>query len=379
VVLCAAQMISYGSKSVAALLCCAAMIVGCGVPRNNGGTGGGSAGGSAGGGSGGSGGGSSAGGGSVDAGTTDAGSTDAGPSDAGSSDGGTASQATDIAFAAFSPWTGIVGAEVGPMVVRVTDASSNPVEGVTVTWAVTGSNGSVESRTSETNAYGVTWIHAWLGAANAGVNTFSASVPGLHGSPVSFLAKAAILFEPLSGNGQTGVAGTALPYPLAVAVMDGNREPVPDIDVRWSGAVSPQMTATNMGGIAMVNATLTHGGANTFVAMLPDLRGLFFVATGAQVIALQTGNNQMASVGAPFPSPLAVRVDDGSGNPVRGINVTWAAQAGQGLVSPMSTTTDDAGIAIAYATAGAQGQNTFAASVPGLAGSPVMFVETSAP
>jgi hypothetical protein len=75
-----------------------------------------------------------------------------------------------------------------PLVVLVTDESGNAVPGVTVTWAAQ-AGGNVSASTVETSSSGrasVTWT---LGPA-VGQQTATATVAGLQGSPVTFVATA---------------------------------------------------------------------------------------------------------------------------------------------------------------------------------------------
>jgi len=82
-------------------------------------------------------------------------------------------------------------AEVGTPVavqpkVRVTDAGGNPVEDVTVTFAVASGGGSVLGATSITAADGTAEVGAWTLGPDAGANTLTATVAGV--SPVTFTA-----------------------------------------------------------------------------------------------------------------------------------------------------------------------------------------------
>ncbi|MCA6451356.1 MAG: Ig-like domain-containing protein, partial [Chitinophagaceae bacterium] len=76
--------------------------------------------------------------------------------------------------------------------VLVTDASGNPVSGVTVTFTVTAGGGSVTGATATSNANGIATVGSWTLGPNVGTNnnTLQASSVGLTGSPVSFTATA---------------------------------------------------------------------------------------------------------------------------------------------------------------------------------------------
>ena len=84
-----------------------------------------------------------------------------------------------------------------PLTVSVTDASSNPIGGVTVTWAVTGGGGSVSPAGGPTNAQGAASAE-WTVGTSPGPQTLTASVSGL--TPVTFTATATASVEAQMGQ-----------------------------------------------------------------------------------------------------------------------------------------------------------------------------------
>ncbi len=74
-----------------------------------------------------------------------------------------------------------------PFIVKVTDAGSNPVPGVPVTFLVTAGNGTLTATTVVTNAQGLASSLLTLGAT-PGSNIVTATATGLSGSPVTFTA-----------------------------------------------------------------------------------------------------------------------------------------------------------------------------------------------
>ena len=72
--------------------------------------------------------------------------------------------------------------------VQVTDASGNPVVGVTVTFTVTAGGGSVTGGSSPTGLGGIAQVTSWTLGTVAGSNTLDASVGSL--APVAFEAAA---------------------------------------------------------------------------------------------------------------------------------------------------------------------------------------------
>jgi len=124
----------------------------------------------------------------------------------------TADGATNLTLAGGNSQTDTIGAMLAtPYTVRVTDAFSNPVAGVIVTWAVTGGGGSITPG-SPTNSGGIADATRILGnTVGANVQTASATVSGLNGSLVTFTATAK------SGNA-TNVRFTTQPSSTLVGV-----------------------------------------------------------------------------------------------------------------------------------------------------------------
>ncbi len=82
--------------------------------------------------------------------------------------------------------TDTITATLQPYVVRVTNASGNPVAGVTVSWSISGSNGgSLSATSSQTNASGLASVTHTLGTV-VGSWSVLAAVAGLQGSPITF-------------------------------------------------------------------------------------------------------------------------------------------------------------------------------------------------
>ena len=90
---------------------------------------------------------------------------------------------------------GLVGYNVNIRpAVAVTDASSNPVPGAVVTFAVTGGGGSGTRLVDTTNNSGVAQVGSWQLGSSAGVNAMTATVTGLTGggNPVTFADTGAV-------------------------------------------------------------------------------------------------------------------------------------------------------------------------------------------
>jgi plastocyanin len=90
-------------------------------------------------------------------------------------------------------------------------------------------------------------------------------------------------------------------------------------------------------------------------------------------IAKTAGDGQEGRVGQTLVDPVVVTVTD-NGAPAVGETVTWSITAGGGTIAPTSVTTDADGHASSSWTLGtASGAQAAQASLPGAAGSPLIF------
>ncbi len=87
----------------------------------------------------------------------------------------------------------------------------------------------------------------------------------------------------VSGDNQTGVAGTALASPLVLAVMDANKNPVPGVSVTFTGtnaSVNPASPQTDSSGHASTQVTLGNiPGPASVTAGVTGLPSVTFHAT----------------------------------------------------------------------------------------------------
>ncbi|MEZ0229956.1 MAG: Ig-like domain-containing protein [Planctomycetota bacterium] len=189
----------------------------------------------------------------------------------------------------------------------------------------------------------------------------------------------------VSGNNQTGPAGTALPTPFVVVVKDAAGSGVTGFNVVFAvtaggGTLSATTVATNAQGQASTTLRLGAApGANTVTASGTGLTAVTFGATGtagaAASVALASGNNQSGTAGQALAAPFVVTVRDANQNAVSGVSVTFAVTAGAGTLSATSVATNAQGQASATLTLGpaAGATNMATATAAGLAGSPVTF------
>src|SRR5213082_2575442 len=102
---------------------------------------------------------------------------------------GTAGNAGSIAVSGGDKQTATVNSAVAtPPAVVVKDAHGNPVQGVSVTFAVGLGSGSITGASQTTNASGIAAVGSWTLGTAAGQNTLTATAPGVNGSPITFTA-----------------------------------------------------------------------------------------------------------------------------------------------------------------------------------------------
>ena len=193
----------------------------------------------------------------------------------------------------------------------------------------------------------------------------------------------------LQGDAQSGRVGVELARPVIARVTDSQGRPVTGARVAFaftgdpSGAtVAPDTAMTDDGGHAEFQVVLgTRVGEAAAEVRVATANGervlsapLRFDAVSSDATRLLgvAGDSQSAPAGADLPGPLVVQVTDEFGNPISGVEIAWAADAGS--VTPSAALTGADGLASAGRTLGAAaGEQHATASASGLAGSPVTF------
>jgi hypothetical protein len=188
------------------------------------------------------------------------------------------------------------------------------------------------------------------------------------------------LIEIAEGNPQVGTAGFPLEEPVAVRLVDPARQGIPDRAVTWvvsggGGRTNPQTSMTDEDGIASTTWTLGPSpGPNTLEAVVSDVGVVTLTAMGA-------GGNDGGST-APSPTLSTLSVDpavivagggqttitvvvrDGSGRPVEGAIVVFAA-TGEGNVLTQPGVTDARGTATGSLRSTVAGTKVVSATVNG--------------
>ncbi len=275
--------------------------------------------------------------------------------------------------------------------VQVTDVGGNPLSSEAVTFAVTAGSGSVTGGTTTTDGSGNATVGSWTLGTTAGANELTAtatsasttiSATGLPGPAASLAVDV--------GDGQSAVAGSAVPIPPSVLVTDefGNvvqGESVGFAVTSGGGSVTGAPATSDASGIAAVGSWTLGGtpGSNTLDATSGALTPVTFTATGVaatpDMVAVNDGDNQTGLVGSPVNIPPSVLVTAG-GLPFPGATVTFSVTGGGGSSMTNVAVTGADGIAQVgeWTLGAAAGSNTLSATVTGtgITGNPVTLTAT---
>ncbi len=180
-----------------------------------------------------------------------------------------AGPATKISAASDVNQTGSANTPVAePPSVLVRDQFNNPVQGVSVTFAVTAGSGSIVPTSAVlTGADGVATLTSWTLGPGSGTNTVTASATGLTGSPVTFNASVAAIntTTQVSGAPTSSVVGQSVDF--TVQVSSGSGTPTGSVTLTVDGTDQPAQALT--GGQAVFPITFTTAGQHTVAAAYP--------------------------------------------------------------------------------------------------------------
>ena len=289
--------------------------------------------------------------------------------------------------------------------VQIQDANGNNVAAVgraITAELVSGPPGSslMGTPTVATNAGGLA-VFTNLGitgpAGSYTLNFTGANLTGATSNPVTLTAGAAtrVAFTVQPAN---TTAGSAITPAVRVAIQDALGQTVTSASNAVTISIGRNTGGGSLSGTATVNAVngvatfsdLAIDRAGTGYTLIASAGGLAgatsasFNISAGPAAAIAAANSMPATTvagGTVSPAP-AVRVTDASGNPVAGVNVTFAVAGGaaNGSVSGGTQTTNAAGIAAVGSWTigtGAGTQYSVTATAAGLSGSPVTFSTTA--
>jgi hypothetical protein len=185
----------------------------------------------------------------------------------------------------------------------------------------------------------------------------------------------------VSGGGQTGMVGHALPEPVVVRVLDQEDRPVADARVNFipprDGAVDPRQTRTDAEGYA--RATWMLGSLGEQEMRVSGTGGTLLVTatayagSGAGIMLLKTGGDeQTGAPGTLLRGGLQVRVLRDDGTAVQGAMLSWAVTAGGGSLDAAVSRSSGGGYSVRRWTLGPDtGVQSVTVSTPGA--EPVTF------
>jgi hypothetical protein len=293
-----------------------------------------------------------------------------------------AGTATKLVVSSGSVQTGQAGSILPNLLqIKVEDASSNAVSGVTVTFADKTGLGTLSATSGLSNSSGVVPVSYQLPntpgtykvVATAAVGQPPKTLTGTFTETSSAPAPASVVV--VSGNSQTVPVNTALSQPLVVQVNDSSGNPVPGVSVVFSapsGTITGSPATTNSSGQATANYTTgASSGSVSVTASVNKLNVQIPVTVtggGPATVTISGGNNQTATAGASLSQALSVVVADQYGNPVPGVSVTFSdGGAGGAFSSPNPTTTNSLGQASeSYTCSHTAGPVTITATAPGV-------------
>ncbi|MEO5580861.1 MAG: Ig-like domain-containing protein [Gemmatimonadaceae bacterium] len=202
------------------------------------------------------------------------------------------------------------------------------------------------------------------------------SAPGVVTSEATILAA-------VSPTSITTTVGSDVVDPPSVIVQDMNGNPTPGVVVTFAvtdgkGSISGPVATSNSAGIARVGGWKLGPviGMNALSATAGALKPLTFRATAVAGppgrIQKISGDNQIAAPGTTVALRPQVRITDDFGNPLSGIEVTFAIGGGGGSLGSTKAVSDTAGLAAAGAwSLGSPGGQSIVARAASL--SPAIF------
>ena len=254
-----------------------------------------------------------------------------------------------IAVSSGTPQSAAINTTFGaPLVAVVTDASSNPVPNVTVTFSAptSGASGTFAGgvNTATTNSSGVATSAVFTANSLIGGYTVAASVAGV-ATPANFNLTNTVgppaTITATSGTPQSTAINMAFASPLVATVKDSGGNPISGVTVTFSAPTSGasgtfagnvNTAATNAQGVA-TSASFTANGTAGGYTVTASAAGVSTPATfsltntsgSPAAITATSGTPQSATINTAFGAPLVATVKDSGGNPLSGITVTFSA------------------------------------------------------
>ncbi|HKW10691.1 MAG TPA: Ig-like domain-containing protein, partial [Gemmatimonadaceae bacterium] len=153
-------------------------------------------------------------------------------------------------------------------------------------------------------------------------------------------------------------------FQFVANAYDSQERPVTDLPITWS---TSDATIATVSATGLVTATAKVGAVTISANGLNGISGSATINVQSVVkLVVTQGDNQTGVAAGALSVKFTVQAVDANGNPVIGATINFATAAGQGSISPASSTTDANGSAGTTMTLGQlAGTYTFTASVSG--------------
>ena len=211
---------------------------------------------------------------------------------------------------------------------------------------------------------GTLYINRGLSVQASGISSALGVAAAYYHSAVIVPAATGASISATGGATQSIALNTVFATPLQVTVKDSGNLPVANVLVAFTALgstanaiLSTTIVPTNANGVAQVTATANGTIGSYLVSASIGGASATFNLTNQNPapasIAVNGGGTQAVTIGTPFSTPLSVKILDGSGNPVGGATVTFAAppSSASAALSSTNALTDSSGIASITATA----------------------------
>ena len=286
---------------------------------------------------------------------------------------------------------------VNPFVVEVRDQNDSPLEGITVSFAVTSGGGSLSAASAMTDTNGRAESTLMLGS-DAGTYRVEVSVEGIS-QKVAFNAEANLpppeptSLSIVSGGDPSGLIGEALANSFVIKVRDQYDAPMAGVTVTFavtagSGLLSATTAMTDENGRA--ESTLMLGsepGTNSVEVSVEGIAQKVTFNAEANlpppvptVLSIVSGDNQEGMIGEALANSFVIEVRNQNGDPIEGVSVTFAVTAGGGSLSATSAMTDVNGRAESTLTLGSDaGTYRVEVSVEGISQTVIFNAEANRP
>lgn len=265
------------------------------------------------------------------------------------------------------------------LTIVVRDTQGNPIPNAAVNWNISSGGGNIASTQTYTDQSGQssnTFTAPFLGpnqltsyaqstiTATTGINSvnfYVTVIPNQFGTNVAPLPTVQIL-QPANTDTITGQAGTTISSAIQVRVTAGAGPGfgagIPNVGVSVSTGldptIAPSATCTSATGLTDSSGLATCDlvlGSKIGTAQINIGAGGSSVATlnlvvtsglPGKIIVLQ-GDNQQGNPGQTLPSALLARVEDGFGNVLSGVPVTWSVVSGSATLANTISRSDGQG------------------------------------